>query len=182
MGNKIGICKKCGKEKSIHTKDGWCNWCYRKTRWVRKLARGKRCERIIHLHAKGLCAGCYNSTFHIERVRFLNAKKLHNIDEETFKRLKEKCLICDFNKVVDIHHLDHNRKNNSEKNMVSLCPNHHKMIHSMKYQREIFNLLAQKGLKIPESGYSTKDFFNKIKNFNASSEKELTEIYTHKNP
>lgn len=43
-----------------------------------------------------------------------------------------KCEICgilDVSEILEIHHMDHNRKNNIYKNLLKLCPNCHKMVH-----------------------------------------------------
>ena len=47
------------------------------------------------------------------------------------------CLICGFDKVVEIHHIDHDHDNNKWGNIVILCPNHHMMIHRSKYSEEV---------------------------------------------
>ena len=120
-------------------------------------------------HAKGFCAGCYNSTFHIDKVKEHNAKRAHNIEPELYRKLIKECMICGFDKMVDIHHLDHNHKNSVETNLVGLCPNHHRMLHSKKYQKEIFDTLRGKGFIIPEAGYKTDGFFKvnrKAESFN----------------
>lgn len=83
--------------------------------------------------------------------------------------MKEKCVVCGFDKLVEIHHLDHNKQNNSQDNLVGLCPNHHKMLHSKQYQQEIFNVLKEKGFKIPQIGYKIDGFIripHKAKSFN----------------
>lgn len=49
---------------------------------------------------------------------------------------KQECIVCGFTKVLDIHHIDHNHDNNVKENLVFLCPNHHRMVHS-KYKNEI---------------------------------------------
>lgn len=54
-------------------------------------------------------------------------------------------MVCGFAKMVDLHHLDHNRKNNSETNMIGLCSNHHKMLHDHRYSQEIVDELKKKG-------------------------------------
>ncbi len=156
------ICSGCNKLKEIHfVREGnpYCNWCYRKNFWKRKMLICKRCKRPTPLHAKGLCAGCYNSTFHIDKVKIHNAKRRYNITSELYKKLIQGCAICNFNSVIDLHHLDHNKKNNTEENLVGLCPNHHKMIHMKKYQGEIFTILKEKGFKIPNEGYTSDGFF-----------------------
>lgn len=155
--NELGLklhCLNCGKSgKDIRIKGkskGLCNWCYRKLIWKQKLITCKRCERTIKHQAKGLCPGCYNSVFHIEKVKLHNARRYHNIDFETYKKATEKCIICGFDKIVDLHHIDMNHKNNFPENLTGLCPNHHKMIHHREYQKEVFQLLKEKGFKEPE--------------------------------
>jgi predicted HNH restriction endonuclease len=48
---------------------------------------------------------------------------------------------------VDLHHLDGNHDNNSKKNLIGLCPNHHKMIHMIEFKEEILKQLKQKGFE-----------------------------------
>ena len=160
MSKQKDTCKKCNKFKEIHTKDGWCNVCYKKLRWIRKKGICKRCERLIPMHAKGLCAGCYNSVFHIDKVKEHNARRYHNIEPELYKEVTKNCKICSFDKIVEMHHLDHNKNNNSNDNLVGLCPNHHKMLHSKNYQKEIFDILKDKGFTVPE-GNKMDGFFKK---------------------
>ncbi|MEK6880468.1 MAG: hypothetical protein AABY22_12705 [Nanoarchaeota archaeon] len=155
-------CMGCGKSgRNIYIKGrhkGYCHVCYKKLFWKPKLIKCPRCERMLPMHARGFCAGCYNSTYHIDKVKLLNAKRRHNIEAEVYKELTKECIVCGFDKLVDLHHLDHNNQNNSSDNLVGLCPNHHKMLHSKKYQQEIFSTLKEKGFKIPENGYKTDGF------------------------
>ncbi|MDP3026822.1 MAG: hypothetical protein Q8N63_03875 [Nanoarchaeota archaeon] len=130
------ICSNCGKECIKHAK-GMCTTCYKKLVWKPKLKKCPKCGRSLPHHAKGLCAGCYNTTFYLEQAKNGNYKKYHNIEPELYKKITEKCLVCGFDKVIALHHLDKNRKNNSLNNMVGLCPNHHSMIHNLKYKDEI---------------------------------------------
>lgn len=140
---KIGICKWCKKEKKINGKE-ICNWCYRRLFWKQKLKECKRCKRMLPNQAKGYCPGCYSYVFHLEGTKAGQRKRLHNIDNETYKRITTKCFICGFDKVVDLHHLDNDHKNNSESNMIGLCPNHHKMLHNFKYKDEILAQIKEK--------------------------------------
>lgn len=39
------------------------------------------------------------------------------------------CEVCGYNLVVNKHHIDGNRKNNHFSNIISLCPNHHFLLH-----------------------------------------------------
>ena len=43
---------------------------------------------------------------------------------------EKKCVICDEDKIVEVHHYDENRKNNKPENLIPLCPSHHQYIHS----------------------------------------------------
>jgi len=141
-------CPKCNKLKTKFVK-GVCNPCYRRCFWKRKLKKCNRCERTLPLQAKGLCGGCYNTTFHLDRVKKINARKRYNLDFETYEEITKECAICKFNKVVDLHHIDHNHSNNSIENLVGLCPNHHKLIHVERYRLEIMEMLKQIG-KCPQ--------------------------------
>lgn len=151
------VCKNCKKEKDVAVygkSEGLCHTCYKKLLWEPKSVECKRCKRMLPMHGKGLCDGCYNSVFHIDNIKIFNAKKKHNINSELYKKLMEKCVVCSFNKIVQIHHLDHNHKNDSENNLIGLCPNCHFLLHSTKYQKEIFDTLKTNGFKVPESDYS----------------------------
>ena len=101
-------------------------------------------------HAKGLCNGCYNFVFNLDNAKAWNKKNLYGIDIELYKKITSKCIICGFDKIVDLHHLDQNKKNNTEPNIVGLCPNHHKMMHDFRFRQEMSNQLKEKGFNIPE--------------------------------
>ena len=138
-------CKNCGRETTPHSK-GMCITCYKKLVWKPKLVECKRCHRILPMHAKGLCDGCYNSVFHLKKTREDNHTKYHNISPELYNKLTKQCVICGFQQVVDLHHLDEDKSNNSEKNLVGLCPNHHRMFHHSNFKQEILQLLKEKGI------------------------------------
>lgn len=137
------ICKNCGKEVIPHAKS-MCTTCYKKLVWKPKLKKCPKCGRELPHHAKGLCAGCYNTAFYLEQTKNRNYKKYHNIEPRVYKKITQKCLLCGFDKVVDLHHLDKNRKNNSINNMVGLCPNHHRMLHNLKYKEDIIKQIQEK--------------------------------------
>jgi len=145
----IKICKKCGKEKEHHAK-GLCYACYRNIAWDPPVGICKRCRRKMLIHAKGLCKGCYNFVFRSDHIKTYQYKKQYELDLETYKKITKVCDICGFDKIVDLHHLDENKNNNSEENLIGLCPNHHKMLHDFRYRKEIRNKLIEKGFKIPK--------------------------------
>jgi hypothetical protein len=137
------ICKGCGKEKEHHGK-GFCFNCYRKLSWSPKKKICKNCGREMPIHAKEVCPGCYTTLFRLQYNKDWNNKKRHNISVEIYNKITQKCVICGFDKIVDLHHLDKNRENNSEENLIGLCPNHHKMIHHIQFKEEINKILKEK--------------------------------------
>jgi len=143
------ICSRCGKEDINHAK-GLCLNCYRKYAWKKKLIKCKRCGREKPNHAKGFCGGCYQFLFNLNKTKERNYKKWHNLDINIYKKITKNCVICGFDKVVDLHHLDENKKNNSEQNLIGLCPNHHRMLHDFRFRKEIREILTQKGIVLPK--------------------------------
>lgn len=39
------------------------------------------------------------------------------------------CMLCGYDTVTDVHHVDQNRQNNRVDNLIILCPNHHAEVH-----------------------------------------------------
>ncbi len=144
----IKKCINCGELKEHHAK-GLCYSCYKKISWKPKKQICKRCKRELPLHAKGLCAGCYNFVFHSNKTKKDNHEKWHSISQELYNKKTKKCCICGFNKIVELHHLDENKKNNNENNLVGLCPNHHKMLHNFKFRKKIIQKLKNNCFSIP---------------------------------
>ena len=68
-----------------------------------------------------------------------NATKYTTI---TFNNWERKCVVCEFDKIVEVHHLDENHNNNEPTNLVPLCPNHHQMVHS-KWKCEVIEQINQ---------------------------------------
>ncbi|MDP4012715.1 MAG: hypothetical protein Q8R00_03875 [Candidatus Nanoarchaeia archaeon] len=146
-GRPMVKCVKCGKIKEHHAR-GHCNWCFRKYLWTPKKITCKECGRERNHKAYGLCGGCHVRLKHYDNVLRYNAKKYHNIELEYYREITKKCDNCNFSKIVNIHHLDGNTRNNDRKNVVGLCPNCHKMIHMYKYFEEIKESLAEKGFDV----------------------------------
>jgi len=46
-------------------------------------------------------------------------------------KLEQGCIVCKYNDfpILELHHIDKDRKNNSTTNVVVLCPNCHKKVH-----------------------------------------------------
>ena len=143
----IKRCGNCNQKKEHHAK-GLCFNCYKKIAWKPKIITCKRCGRAMPSHAKGLCPGCYQFVFHLDKNKAWNQLRLYDLDYGTYKKITEKCIICGFDKIIDLHHLDENKKNNSPDNLIGLCPNHHKMLHNFQFRKEMRELLKQKGYNL----------------------------------
>lgn len=144
----IKKCINCGEEKEHHAK-GLCYSCYKKLHWQPKIEVCKRCKRKRALHAKGLCASCYNYVFHLDKNKAYHQRKSNNIDLTTYRKLTKECVICGFDKIVDVHHIDGNKQNSSKENLIGLCPNHHRMINNYNFRHDIFQKLRDNGFKLP---------------------------------
>lgn len=154
-------CRNCRKLKEINLSgksEGLCHVCYKKLLWKPKLVICKRCNQEKPMHAFGLCNGCYTSIFQMDKVYSYLRKKRYNVSVETYDNATKQCVLCGFDKVVDLHHLDHNKKNNSPTNLIGLCPNHHKMLHHREFQAEVFEQLKEKGFSVPKS-YQKDELF-----------------------
>ena len=138
------ICSYCEQEKELHAK-GVCFNCYRRYAWKKPIAKCNNCGRERPHHAKGYCNSCYMKVFFYHRIKSHNLRKYHKIPMDLYDKITKKCFVCGFDKIINLHHLDHNKNNNSESNMVGLCPNHHKMIHDHRYSQEVADVLILQG-------------------------------------
>ena len=50
----------------------------------------------------------------------------------------KKCVVCGENNIVEVHHLDEDKDNNTPENLIPLCPTHHQYWHS-KYRHLVEN-------------------------------------------
>ena len=141
---RIIVCESCGKKKEHHAK-GMCFNCYRNKAWKRKIIICAHCKRERPHQARGMCASCHNKLFHYQGIKNANYRKYHNISIELYEKVTKKCQLCSFDKIIELHHLDKNRKNSSENNLIGLCPNHHKLIHDYRFSEEIVKQLKNKG-------------------------------------
>lgn len=137
------MCKRCNKLRDIHAK-GLCRPCYQN--YGRKLIICKECKQKKSRGAREYCGNCYKRLFYYDLSKSNLLKKYYgDLSLELWKEVRKECVSCGFNKVVEVHHIDENSKNNSKKNLMGLCPNCHKMIHMYKYKKEIIDRLKNKG-------------------------------------
>ena len=94
-------------------------------------------------YATTCSTGCYNTLY---RSGPNNPNwKSTSYRSTCFHYHEKKCIICDFDYVVDVHHVDEDKSNNSPENLVPLCPNHHEMFHSK--HRDIVQPLIEQYLE-----------------------------------
>ena len=141
------FCRNCKKE-SIHHAKGLCLKCYKKIIWRSKKRICVKCNRERYISAKGMCGTCYGKTFHRKSKEAYQARKLYGINYDTWKEKTKICVICGFDKIVDLHHLDKNHENRDSNNLIGLCPNHHRMLHKSEHRSKMLLLLNEKGFKV----------------------------------
>lgn len=93
-----------------------------------------------HSREKTTCSHACSNTYFRSRENNPNwkaEKSEWGYRKICFSKWKKQCIICGFDKVVDVHHFDHNHKNNDVNNLIPLCPNHHMMLHTKKHNNEI---------------------------------------------
>ena len=85
-------------------------------------------DRIKSRDAKTCSYSCANTYF---RSGEQNGNwKQDSYRSTCFLYHKKECVVCGENKIVEVHHMDENRNNNSPENLIPLCPNHHQYWHS----------------------------------------------------
>src|SRR3989344_7321000 len=127
-------CVNCGSPE-IHAKQK-CYKCYKKG-YKAPLITCKNCGRQREHKSFGLCGGCHTKLHHYDKVKEYNARKYHKIPLELYRKLMaSECIICGWRKTLDLHHVDGNHDNTSVTNLVSLCPNHHRLLHHPEHKSE----------------------------------------------
>jgi len=149
-------CSNCGKEVINHSAD-LCITCYKKLKWQPKKVICVKCGKEKIHQAKGMCKNCANKFLYYDLIKKHNYRKWHNLDLDVYKKITKSCLICGFDKAVDLHHLDKSKKNNSESNLIGLCPNHNRMIHMDEYKDEVLKVLIEKGFDISKFKFTAKE-------------------------
>lgn len=101
-----------------------------------------------HKREKITCSHSCSNTFFAKKRNL--PEKYKSYRTMCFKNWEKKCLICGFDCVVEVHHLNHNHSDNRLENLIPLCPNHHQMLHTKKYsdmvKNEISKLISQRTL------------------------------------
>lgn len=75
-----------------------------------------------------------NNQQKIKRPRDKNNPSWGTIRKRILHRDESRCRICNKDYELHVHHIDYNRKNNIEKNLVTLCSVCHKALHDEEYK------------------------------------------------
>jgi hypothetical protein len=90
--------------------------------------QGHSREKVTCSHA---CANTY----------YRSGKDNPNWNDNTYRTTcfaehEHKCVICEEELIITVHHFDENKKNNKPENLIPLCPTHHQYWHS-RYRKLI---------------------------------------------
>lgn len=81
---------------------------------------------------------CANSTGGKSKAKKILENGLSTYTSICWKNHMKKCVVCDEYRIVAVHHLDENKRNNNPENLVPLCPTHHGYWHS-RFKSLIYN-------------------------------------------
>lgn len=116
---KSGLCAECGK---YLPKDNnlICERCERKSR-IRDNER-------LHVALNGKCRICGDTALpKLPRCRACELRFQDRTTNGQYRRYVGPCEVCGYSviAVIQVHHIDGNRKNNQPSNLIPLCPTHH---------------------------------------------------------
>jgi len=110
------VCEKCGNDYEIEGRVK-----------TKKIINSRFCSRSCANH-RGVG---------VEWEKTHKSRSLISYKTICFTEWEQKCVICGFDKVISVHHIDEDHKNNDIKNLIPLCPNHHHMVHTKEYGSEM---------------------------------------------
>lgn len=108
--------------------------CWMNPKVMRKC---KVCDKPIknYKESKGTCSySCSNIYFRSGEQNGMWSG--NNYQLICFANHKKECIVCGENKIVAVHHADHNHNNNDPENLIPMCPTHHQYVHS-QYRSEV---------------------------------------------
>ena len=79
---------------------------------------------------------CANSTGGKAKADKLESSGNMKYQSVARRNHEKECIVCGFDKIVEVHHINEVHSDNRKENLVFLCPNHHSMYHS-RYKEEI---------------------------------------------
>jgi hypothetical protein len=134
-GHNIYCSKACANLGLISSTVEPCGYCG-KTVISSKSRKAK--AKTGHVFCNSSCAAFWQN-------KNLGSPRLKN-GIATYRRIAienqgDMCVVCGYDKVTQVHHIDKNRDNNDISNLVVLCPNHHAEVH--RGLLDIKNVISQ---------------------------------------
>ena len=79
----------------------------------------------------------------LEWEQTIKSRSITNYRTICFLEWEQKCAVCDFDKIISVHHVDGDHQNNEARNLIPLCPNHHHMVHSKEWGSDMKKCIEQ---------------------------------------
>lgn len=113
-------------------KDHYCRPCraaYGREKYQRYKGRQREAERRRkeERFAAGLCTRCGAERQREDRRMCDDCRRRDTEQHRPYRRHAGPCVLCGF-EYADVHHLDGNKGNGDPSNLISLCPNHHRLV------------------------------------------------------
>jgi hypothetical protein len=138
-------CKSCARQGRLHPMFGIHRFGKEAPNWKGGFPRCTKCKSKLSRREARLCQNCYSDTlkgvgnpmFGVHRFGIQSPTWMGGISFEPYTpefnyQLKEqirkrdncKCQLCNKKQIIrklDVHHIDYNKKNNKEENLITLC-------------------------------------------------------------
>jgi len=90
------------------------------------------CNNVLEKKGGTTCSHACSNTLFRSRENNPNWSN-ENYKIICFDHFEKKCVVCNEERVVEVHHYDGNHSNNDPNNLVPLCPTHHRYAHLKLY-------------------------------------------------
>lgn len=179
---KISLCLECGTEFSHYSEKKYCSRDCCSVAFS-KLRLGENNPAFLpdEEKEKGNCPRCNNEFFYTRRNLHKGQKKIYcslqcatngynknnpiksgnptyprefrKIRIEIKKRDHHKCIMCDSSKNLEVHHINYDKQDCNESNLITLCKRCHTLTHYERHFWETLFIGLNSGCKIVKKGW-----------------------------
>lgn len=136
-------CVFCGRKCTLSNINKHERKCESNPNAIKPIRPLKECPNCKKMHSKeGITCSYACSNSHFRSGENNPNWKNTSYRSTCFLHHEKKCIVCGEEKIVAVHHMDENRKNNNPSNLVPLCPTHHQYIHS-RYRDEVLPIVEE---------------------------------------